>query len=427
MSNIEKNILKQLIKESNNKNLFCGVKRDLTATISNFIDMDEVIALSGVRRSGKSVLFNQLVSFIDNRNNCLIINYEDERLINFSVNDFDPLLEAFYEENKPLGRVYLFFDEIQEVAFWEKWVRRVYDSDRKIKIFITGSSSSLLSSEFATLLTGRNLSFTLYPFSFLEYLEYKKIKICKMSIFDTDIQKRAELKSILNEYITNGGFPAVISNYSLEVLQHYFRDIIYRDIVRRYSVRDVKQLEELYIYLVTNNANLYTYNNLKNIFKMGIDTVKEYINYGISANLIYDHLFFSYSLKESFNKPRKSYCIDNGLRNAISFKFSSDLGRLVENQVFIELKRNYDNCYYYKNNNEVDFVIKDKDQRLIAINVCYSDEIPEREISGLLEFKKDFGDRVKELIIISRDIFIEKDAIRTVPYWKWLIESVPSI
>ena len=417
----DREILRRLINESNNKELFYGVKRELTSDIINLLDREEIVALSGVRRSGKSVLFNQLIYFIDKRENCLLINFEDERLINFSVNDFDSLLEAFFIENNPNGRIFLFFDEVQEVDNWEKWVRRIYDSKKNIKIFITGSSSSLLSSEFATLLTGRNISYTLYPFSFNEYLNFKGMTVNKPDLLDADIQKRAEIKSALNEYIVNGGFPAVAGNFSIDILQQYFKDIIYRDIVRRYRVRDVKQLEELYLYMLTNDSNLYTYNNLKNVFHMGIDTVKEYINYGISAYLFYDHLFFSYALKESYNKPRKTYCIDNGLRNSVSFKFSEDAGRLVENQVFIDLIRRYDTSYYYKDKNEVDFIVKDKDQQLIAVNVCYSNDIPDREKTGLLEFRKAYSEKVKEMIIITQDISGTTDSIKLIPYWKWLL------
>lgn len=415
-------ILRQLIKESNNNKLYYGVKCELTSVIVNMIDREEIVTLSGVRRSGKTILFNQLIDFINKRENCLLVNFEDERLINFSVNDFDSLLEAFFIENSPEGRVFLFFDEVQEVDNWEKWIRRVYDSKKNIKIFITGSSSSLLSSEFATLLTGRNISYTLYPFSFNEYLVFKGIAVSKTDVLDSDIQKRAEIKSALNEYIVSGGFPAVAGSFSIEILQQYFKDIIYRDIVRRYRVRDVKQLEELYLHMLTNNSNLYTYNNLKNVFHMGIDTVKEYINHGISAYLFYDHLFFSYSLKESYNKPRKTYCIDNGLRNSVSFRFSEDTGRLVENQVFIELKRRYDTSYYYKDKNEVDFIVKDSDQQLIAVNVCYPNDIPEREKAGLLEFKKAFSKEIKAMLIITQDISGETDGIKLLPYWKWMLE-----
>ena len=154
---------------------------------------------------------------------------------------------------------------------------------------------------------------------------------------------------------------------------------------------------------------------------MGIDTVKEYINHGISANLFFDHLFFSYSLKEAFNKPRKSYCIDNGLRNAVSFKFSDDIGRLVENQIHTELMRRYNDIYYYKNKNDVDFIVKDEDQKLVGINVCYSNNIPEREFLGLLEFKKEYPERTKDTFIISKDLSAEVNNIKIIPYREWLL------
>lgn len=166
----------------------------------------------------------------------MIINFEDERLKEFTVDNFDLLLEIFYEKNNPQGRIYLFFDEIQEINNWEKWVRRIYDLKKDIKIFITGSSYSLMSSEFSTLLTGRNIFFILYPFSFSEFLVYKQYHLVNIGKLKIDIREKAKLKIHLKEYINNGGFPAIIENYYREILQQYFKDIIYRDIVRRYSM-----------------------------------------------------------------------------------------------------------------------------------------------------------------------------------------------
>lgn len=418
-----KRILKQIVLESNKKQLFCGVKRSLFDKILPNIERPEIISLSGVRRCGKTVLFNQIITSIDRRENCLIVNFEDERFIDFKVEHFDLLLEIFFENNLPNGKIFLFFDEIQEVKNWEKWVRRIYDSNKEIKIFITGSSSSLLSSEFSTLLTGRNISFVLYPLSFVEYLKFQDFSEIEVDLLKVDIKLRAKIKFHLNNFILNGGFPSVSVDYSLEVLQQYFRDIIYRDIVKRYQVRDVRQLEEIFQYLLTNVSNLYSYNNIKNTFKAGIDTVKEYINYAISANLLFDQLYYSYSLKESFNRPRKTYCIDNGLRNAVSFKFSADIGRLVENQVYLELKRTYGESYYFKGKHEVDFIVKDKDQKLIAINVSYTNTLEDREFLGLLEIKKEFQGAIKRTLIISDDIEDTIQGVEVIPLWQWLIES----
>ncbi len=412
--------LKQVVKEALDRKLSPGVDREITKQIIPFIERDEIITLSGVRRSGKTTVFHQIISYLKEPESCLLINFEDERLSKFSVEDFDTLLEIFFELTGTKKRVFLFFDEVQEINSWEKWVRRIYDEKRNIKIFVTGSSSSLLSSEFSSLLTGRNISFVIYPFSFSEYLSaLSRIKFNNEKC-ETDTAVRAALRSHLENYIFNGGFPAVSENFSIEILQQYFHDIIHRDIIRRFKIRDVRLIEELYIYLFTNISNLFTFNSLKNTFKIGIDTAKEYLSYGISAHLFYEHPFFSYSRKESYNKPRKLYGIDTGLRKAVSFTFSKDIGRMVENIVYLSLKRTTDSLYYFSDKNEVDFVVKNHDQSLSLINVCYSDEIPEREFSGL-EAIGNFDNKIKEKIIISDSIEDDVENIRIVPLWKWLL------
>mgnify|MGYP001557414508 CR=1 FL=1 len=174
-----------------------------------------------------------------------------------------------YEVQNPKGMIYLFFDEIQEIPDWEKWIRRIYDSTNDIKFFVTGSSSALLSSEFSTLLTGRNLSYTLYPFSFKEYLAYHAI-VYDLDKLSVDVKKKSHIQSLLNSFIKEGGFPAVAEEYRMDLLQQYFNDILFRDIVKRYKVRDVKLLEKLIKYVITNTAGLFSYNKLKNTFKTGI-------------------------------------------------------------------------------------------------------------------------------------------------------------
>lgn len=420
---VEKIILTRIIKESRYREVYTGIPREILSRIKKYIDYEEIITLSGVRRSGKSTLFNQLIQQINKPNNILYINFEDERLIDFNVNDFDALLETFFEVNHPEDRIYLFFDEIQEINHWEKWIRRIYDTKKNIKIFITGSSSSLMSSEFSSLLTGRNIGFNLYPFSFKEMLTSNRFDFSDIDMIDLDIKLKGHVNSHLNSYIESGGFPALINHFSVEILQQYFRDIIYRDIVKRYQIRDVNSLERIFIFLLTNIANIINYTNIKKTFHMGIDTIKEYISYGEKANLFYEHVFFSYSLKESYNRNKKIYAIDTGLRNSIAFSFSKDIGRLVEDIVFLQLKREQKEIYYYKGKNEVDFVIKNKDNSLEAINVCYSDDIITREIYGLNEFSENASmiNMVKKKTLITRNIDKQENDIVMIPLWKWLL------
>ncbi len=421
---VNEKILEQIIKESKFKIFETGIERELLSHINKFTDDNEIISITGIRRSGKTTLLYQLIKKINKPQNTLYINFEDERLFGFDASsDFENLLEVYYSMYNPTGKIYLFFDEIQEISQWEKWVRRIYDSNKDIKIFVTGSSSSVTSSELSSLLTGRNLSFILYPFSFTEFLLYKQIKINSIEEIEVNTKKRGLIKKNINEYIEKGGFPECVKKYRIELLQQYFNDIIFRDIIKRYKIRDVKLIEELYLYLFTNMSNLYSYNNLKKTFKTGIDTVKEYINYGINSHLFYEHIFFSYSLKEAFQKNKKIYIIDNSLRNAVCFKFSEDTGRLVENLVCIELLKRKNDIYYYYDSNEVDFVIKNKDNSLIGINVCYSDNIPEREINGLKYFSEKFKKKVRANIIITKDYEDHKDNITYIPLWKWLLQK----
>lgn len=413
-------LFEQIILEFKHRKLFYGIERDILDVISPNIDKKEIIAISGVRRCGKTTLMHQIIRAINKPENILYINFEDERLLDFGVLDFDTLLEEFYRINEPEGKIYIFFDEIQEIKQWEKWVRRTYDTCTSIKFFITGSSSALLSSEFSTLLTGRNVSYTLYPFSFREYLRFNTA-FYSIEEIRVSIPVKAKIKKYMKQYLENGGFPTVAGEGRIDLLQQYFRDILYRDIVRRYQVRDVKLLEELFVFLFTNISNRISYNSLKNTFKMGLDTVKEYLGYGIASHLFFEHLFFSYSLKEAYHKNRKIYAIDTGLRNSLVFKFSKDTGKLAENIFFLESKQRFPDVFYYNETNEVDFVIKKRDNTLDLFNICYTDEIPEREIKGLHECKKNFDSRIRNMYIITKDLEDTAVDIHYVPLWKWLL------
>jgi hypothetical protein len=183
----------------------------------------------------------------------------------------------------------------------------------------------------------------------------------------------------------------------------------------------VKLLEEVYLYLLTNTANLLSYNQLKRVFKMGLDTAREYISHGISSYLFFEHRYFSYSLKESYERNRKIYAVDTGLRNAVSFLFFEDWGRLAETVVFMECKRYQQETYYYQEKQEIDFVIKHSDRKLTAMNVCYGDTVPPREIQALEGFRVHFKQRVQACRIITKDYEEIQKGIEFIPLWKWLL------
>lgn len=228
---------------------------------------------------------------------------------------------------------------------------------------------------------------------------------------------------MFQDYLYNGGFPEIVLSGKNELLKEYFEDILFKDIIIRYEVRDVNTLRKLATYCLTNVSNFISYNSLKNIFKISLDKVKSYLSYLEESFLIFFVQSFSYSLKSQELSPKKVYCIDNGLRNAVSFKFSKDEGKLLENLIFLDLKRREKEIHYWRNKNEVDFVIKNIDDSLTAINISYSDDIEEREINGLKEFKNIFISKVRDLFLITKDIEQQKNGITFVPIWKWLLKE----
>ncbi len=395
-----------------------GIKREtILQEIMPFLKAKEILCLVGVRRSGKSTIMFQLIGELlaGNVNPANIMYFNlDEPLETKNYEVLEKIFKTFVELNNPKGRKYIFLDEIQNIELWEKWLKKYYDLyGEDIKFIITGSNSSLLSDKLARLLTGRMFTKTIFPLSFKEYLMFNKIYI-------ENIQKEVIMHH-LNTYLQKGGFPEVVLEHDEEVnkkrLAEYFNSILLRDIIQSRNIRESAKLIELSIFSVTNISSLFSYNKISKSIGLKVDTVKEYLSYLEEAFLIFQSKFFSYSLKESIFilKPRKIYAIDNGLRNAVSFRFSKDYGKLAENLVFIELKRRGADVCYWKENGEIDFIVKDKN--LTAINVTYADEINEREISSLNEFKK-----AKRRIIITKNLSKKEKGIEFVPLWKWLLE-----
>ncbi|MCG7850181.1 MAG: ATP-binding protein [ANME-2 cluster archaeon] len=421
----KKEMFKYIIKEFHEARLPEPYGRNLTIP-----ETQKVISLIGPRRVGKTYYFYQLINnLIENSINpgqILYINFEDDRILPLNVTDLNAILEAYYElypENTE-EMLYIFFDEIQNIDNWELFIRRVHDK-KNARIYITGSSSKLLSKEIATSLRGRTLSYYLFPLSFKEFLQFKQVTLNKDFEYTN---ARFKVKQLFNEYLYGGGFPEVVleaEELKQDILQNYFEMFIYRDLVERFSIRNTSLLKSLVKFLITNIGTTFSvnsyYKNIKQDMPVGKDTLMEYLSYLEDINLIYLVPIFSYSLKKQQVNPRKVYCIDNGLRNAVSFMFSKDEGRLAENLVFLELKRRRTEPYYWKNKGEVDFIIKDRDSSLTAINVSYTDEIDERETKALLEFADEFSPKVKELILLTKDLENTEGRIKSIPLWKWLI------
>ncbi len=379
------------------------------------------IIITGVRRCGKSSLFKIIKDKLNlNEKGFLYINFNDERLINFKVEDFQKIID-FLEENEYKNPV-LFLDEIQETTGWEKWVDRVRT---KYVIFISGSNSKLLSKEISTILTGRSLNISLFPFGFVEFLNSKKIDLAKWKL---DLKKQSEIRKEFNKYLGGGGFPQkIISNQDI-VVSELYENILYRDIIGKFNKNLSKQIKEISLYLISNVTSDISLRNLASLVGIkNISTVKRILDSFENSFLFFSTNKFDYSIKKQTQNPKKIYCVDNGFFTSLGFRFSQDKGKLLENLVAIELKRRNKEIYYHKEKNECDFVIKEKLKIVNAIQVCYSldDKNEKREYSGLLEAMKKFNVNIGSILTYDQEneLKIEDKKIFVKPVWKWLLEN----
>ncbi|HLD42504.1 MAG TPA: ATP-binding protein [Candidatus Nanoarchaeia archaeon] len=402
-----------------------GKPRPKYAHLTNSIDLKEITVITGVRRSGKSTLMFQMIDHLMNEGTApeqiLFINLEDKKLLNDSLDD----IYGCYRENINLDKkAYIFLDEVHRKEGWESWIRKKYDLKSNEKFVVSGSCSYLLKKEYSTLLTGRNIAFEVFPLSFEEFLSFKGLEIDKEKLKKGILLEKTKfsiLKS-LREYMAHGGFPEIFfkpKQYKTTVLEQYFDDILYKDIVDRYNL-NVQKAKDLALYFAANFTSLVSLRSLRNSLSLSYDAIKDYLSYYKEAFLFFTLDYFSYSIKEQKANASKVYCIDNGLRNAVSFKFSKDEGKLAENLVFIHLTAAEKEFYYWSGKGEVDFVIKNKDNSLTAINVCYADEIPEREIKAMEEFKNKFK-KAKRLVIITKDTEKHEPGLLFTPLWKYLL------
>lgn len=403
-------------------------------------DLQKVITLYGPRRSGKTYLFYQMMLELAKEGvaskRMLYINFEDERILPFSKDDWEVLLEVFFElypEN--VGeKVYLFLDEAQEAPYWDKFVRRMSEK-KEFRIFLTGSSSKLLSKEIATSLRGRTISYFLTPFSFREALLAKGIK-AQANV--EHLQQRHLIKKEFSNYLKFGGFPEAIEKedpIKIRILQEYFELVFYRDIVERHKIRNYTLMKELMRYLVNNFASLFSimgyYNLLKSSGqKTGKDTVCEYVSWLEDVNFVKFVQFYDYSIKRRAVNPRKIYCIDTGLITAIASQFSENKGRYLENAVYLELLRRGKEVFYWKDGaaREVDFLVAErgKPKQLIQVAASIEDnKVKERELTPLIAAAEKF--KIEDCFILTADQNAEFSAgrfkIKIRPIWLWLLEK----
>jgi len=364
-----------------------------------------VLIITGVRRCGKSTFLNQLIK---KQRKTYYLNLEDPRLEGFDLSDFNKI-EIVMKEIYGDGGVY-FFDEIQNIPKWEKFTR--YLIDKKEKVVITGSNASLLSREMGTKLTGRHIQLEMFPFSFKEFL---------------DMKKSGGSSNSFKDYFYKGGFPEFLKKENPEILHELLSDIVMKDIAVRFNIKNTNILNKIAVFLISNVGKEFSYNSIKKMFNIkSVQSVIDYISFFENAYLIFSVPRFSYSFKQQQVNPKKAYSIDNGFSNNNSASFSKDNGKMLENLVFLALRRKYKDIFYFQNNKECDFVIKEKDKITSAFQVCFdfNEETKDREISGLLEALVEF--KLKQGLILTynqEDEFeINGKSIKVMPVWKWLLK-----
>ncbi|MEF8880018.1 MAG: ATP-binding protein [Candidatus Thermoplasmatota archaeon] len=399
-------------------------KRDIQTRLNKWLKRKEIIPITGCRRAGKTTLMyitiNNLLKQVK-KENILFIKCDDERV------EEENLIEKVREKHKemfnPQGRTYIFLDEIQEIKNWEKTIKRIYDLDEKTKIFLSGSR--LLKSELSSALAGRFIYFDIYPFSFSELLKAKDMKWKNRADL---LSKKSKIKHYLREYLQWGGFPEIIleddEEKKKELLRFYSDSILYRDVIKRSGINKPEKVEKLKNYLLSNFTNMLNYSRIAKHLGVSSDTISSYIHHMQESYFFFQLSMFSYSIKKQQFNPKKIYCIDNGIRNSVGFKFSDDLGRLYENTVFLELYNKYDEIYYWRHQDiEVDFLVKENDSIKKLIQVCYDvSKARERELKSLIQGLEKFD--LKKGIIITGDtrkkVEINGKKIEYIPLWEWL-------
>lgn len=357
-----------------------------------------VIVVVGARRCGKSTLLQQ---FLNSRSKTLFLNFEDTRIDGFELSDFLKVEQIAVSQNINC----FVFDEIQNVYGWEKYVRSAQDSG--FEVYVTGSNASMLSRELGTRLTGRNLQIELFPFNYNEFLSFTK-------------QETSE--KTFQTYLHEGGFPEYLKFKNPEYLRTLFRDIVIRDISVRRHIINEHVILRLALHLTSNVGKEISYNNISKMLEIkSVRSTIDYCDYLKESYLIDFIPRFSLSIKQQINNPKKVYSIDTGLIKANTLSFSNDNGRILENSVFLFLRQSSNDIMYFKDgNSECDFLVRNSDKILEAIQVCWnltSDNL-NRELEGVKKAMVATGATIGKIITFNQEDYF--DDIKVIPAWKWM-------
>ncbi len=401
------------------------IARNIRDELASLQKTRQILVITGIRRSGKSTLLQEIRNNAKEKN--YYFNFDDNRLTNFTLADFEILLELFVELYGAEKTAY--FDEIQNIPEWERFVRRLHDQG--YKIYITGSNATMFSQELGTRLTGRYIKIELYPFSFAEYVSWKKPELLTSKQL-TSMQK-AELQNLFAGFYENGGFPEFLLLKNKAYLQNLFESILYRDIIVRFGVNE-RAVKELCVFLASNISSNITYNSLRKTLGLAnATTVSDYCSYLSNSYLCFFVNRFSYSLKEQIHYAKKTYFIDHALAKAIGFRSSDDQEKTLENIVFLELKRCACEIYFHKQKYECAFVLKQGTKIVVALQVSLSLQnaaTKKRALQGLIEAMENYGLTQGFVLTENDKISTEqvhngnsKYTIHVIPIWRWLLNK----
>ncbi len=416
---------------------YVGVQRKrYLDVIRPFLKTNQAVALTGVRRSGKSTIMLQLAkelinSGVDPRN-ILIVNFEDYRWEECSLSLLEHIYEAYLQKINKSRPFYLFLDEVHKVPSWERFVRTLIDK-KEAKIVLSDSNIHIMSRELGTLLTGRHVEIKVFPPSFEEFLEFRKLQVTSEI---EAVGKKLDIKKLIDESMAYGFFPEVIltddENAKKKILVEYLEGIITKDVAERHKIKEKEKLRSLARFYLTSSSSPISFNKLKEPLRLPLRTIERFSYYLEEAYVLSFLKRFSLKVKEQEKSPRKVYSIDLGLMNAYGFYFMENKSRIMENFVFLELIKKGKEIYYWKNvgQEEVDFVIKDGFKVTQLIQVCFNiqeSETKQREIKALIKASKEL--QCSRLLVITSEHEGEEKAewfgdlatIRYIPLWKWLL------
>jgi len=428
----KKDIFKEIIRSFHKKPPLAVKKRALQLPFNS----GKVITVSGVRRCGKTFLLLDAVSGLIARgvelSRIVYINFEDERL-ETDKKDLDLILQAYQElyPEAELSGTYFFFDEIQNVDGWEKFVRRVYDTVSK-NIFVTGSNSKLLSTDIATSLRGRNLGYEIYPLSFAEFLSFSGLNA---DIYDS--RNRAKIAAKAEQYLHGGGFPElcfIAQDFRIKTLQGYFDVMLFKDLIERYKRRPHAHLLKYFVKRlfagISSPVSLHKiYNELRSQgYKADKNLLYELMEELTSIYFFFPLRKYSASVIKRETTEKKFYAVDNGLAAAVSFNIGEDHGKLLENAVFMQFHSTGSDIYFYKDKKECDFIRLSHKGKPEAYQAAYdltAQDTRKREFDGLIEACKRLGLNRGTIITMSEEFEEKIDGvqIQVVPFYKWALAS----